>query len=269
MTIDDTNGHLRGWSDEIGDRCGPVTPAEAFEILARFCHSHFDGRKGDVGREKARISIPADPRRDDDLRMHAFIAQSAELRAEVERLTRERDEAEANVRAWADERAAMRHERDHCRAEIEAMQPRLQAAIDERNEAQRREDERTSQKRAAYAEADRLTAEMRGVAAERDRLLAALAEVREAGRVIVDMSVTPYSDRGNAATRRWEAVLRALPTDLAATRDARVRAEALREAAGLADAQFRGVAEADRAQTWASCARMLRSEADRIERGGR
>lgn len=63
-----------GVSDEIDKRCGPVSPDEAFEILGRFVHSHFDD-----GREKARFSIPADPSRDDDLRMHAFIAQTRAL----------------------------------------------------------------------------------------------------------------------------------------------------------------------------------------------
>jgi hypothetical protein len=58
-------------------RCGEVTPKEAHEILVRFCHSHFRGRFGDNVKEQARITIPADPRRDDDLRLSAFIERAA------------------------------------------------------------------------------------------------------------------------------------------------------------------------------------------------
>lgn len=51
---------------------GPVTADEAEEILKRFVDGHFcnDG-------EHPRMSIPANPRRDDDLRLAAFIEQSA------------------------------------------------------------------------------------------------------------------------------------------------------------------------------------------------
>lgn len=103
---------------------------------------------------------------------------------------------------------------------------------------------------------------MRAAEDDRDRLAAALADLREAGRAIVEMSVTPYNDRGNAATRRWEAVLRATPTDIAATHDARVRASALREAAERLDRgrEWEG---------WGWGVKWLRSEAERIERGGR
>ncbi len=48
---------------------GPVTPKEAKEILSRFNASHW--RQPD--KERARYTIPADGRRDDDIRMGAFI----------------------------------------------------------------------------------------------------------------------------------------------------------------------------------------------------
>ena len=57
---------------------GPVTSQEAREIASRFINSHFNNPG-----EKARISIPADPLRDDDIRLIAYIKQSA---AEIERL---------------------------------------------------------------------------------------------------------------------------------------------------------------------------------------
>jgi hypothetical protein len=50
-----------------------ITDEEAREILSRFIASHF----GDPQREHARITIPADPRRDDDLRLAAYIEQTA------------------------------------------------------------------------------------------------------------------------------------------------------------------------------------------------
>jgi hypothetical protein len=57
---------------------GPVSHDEAQEILLRFNASHWDN-----GYEKARYSIPADPQRDDDIRLSAYIAQQ---RAKDERL---------------------------------------------------------------------------------------------------------------------------------------------------------------------------------------
>lgn len=77
----------------IDERCGPVSTAEAFEILSRFVHSHF----GD-GREKARFSIPANPQRDDDLRLHAFISQAQAREAQTWR------EAAVLLRAEAERR---------------------------------------------------------------------------------------------------------------------------------------------------------------------
>lgn len=63
-------------TDSITDRAGVVSPAEAREILSRFCASHFRDT-----REHARISIPADPTRDDDIRMSVFIRQAEHLMA--------------------------------------------------------------------------------------------------------------------------------------------------------------------------------------------
>lgn len=53
------------------------TVSEAREILRRFCASHF----GRHDQEHARASIPADPRRDDDIRMAAFIDRVERLEA--------------------------------------------------------------------------------------------------------------------------------------------------------------------------------------------
>lgn len=60
---------------------GPISSEEAREILERFCASHFEKKS-----EHARMSIPADPMRDDDLRMAAFIDQRDELLADMREL---------------------------------------------------------------------------------------------------------------------------------------------------------------------------------------
>jgi len=57
---------------------GLTTAEEAREILSRFNASHFRMRN----REHARYSIPADHRRDDDLRMSAFIDRAERVEAE-------------------------------------------------------------------------------------------------------------------------------------------------------------------------------------------
>jgi hypothetical protein len=54
---------------------GDVSVAEAREILLRFCASHFDAHR-QTDREKARMSIPANPLRDDDIRLGAFISRA-------------------------------------------------------------------------------------------------------------------------------------------------------------------------------------------------
>lgn len=76
---------------------GHVSHDEADAILHRFNASHW----GSAG-EHARYSIPADPRRDDDIRLAAYIAAARKteadrdaLAAEVERLQQLREAAEA------------------------------------------------------------------------------------------------------------------------------------------------------------------------------
>ena len=56
---------------------GHITHAEAEEIADRYHASHFRGRCG-MG-EEARYTIPADPKRDDDIRLQAYIAQNNDL----------------------------------------------------------------------------------------------------------------------------------------------------------------------------------------------
>lgn len=58
-------------------QAGLVTHDEAKQILVRFCNSHF--RNQHEGHERARVSIPADPRRDDDIRLSAYIARAERL----------------------------------------------------------------------------------------------------------------------------------------------------------------------------------------------
>lgn len=52
-------------------KAGHVSVEEAKEILVRFNASHFNL----PDQEHARYTIPADPRRDDDIRLGRFIAQ--------------------------------------------------------------------------------------------------------------------------------------------------------------------------------------------------
>lgn len=75
-------------SEQEEDRTGPITHDEAVEIALRYNASHF--RRGD--REHARYTIPADPLRDDDIRLHAYIRQMRAMEADRDRL---RDELEA------------------------------------------------------------------------------------------------------------------------------------------------------------------------------
>lgn len=57
---------------------GHVTHEEAHQILSRFNASHFRGRMG-PNTEEARYTIPANPRRDDDIRLSAYIAQNERI----------------------------------------------------------------------------------------------------------------------------------------------------------------------------------------------
>lgn len=52
-----------------------ITDNEALKILSRFNASHWDNPS-----EHARYSIPADPKRDDDIRLGAYIEQTRKLR---------------------------------------------------------------------------------------------------------------------------------------------------------------------------------------------
>lgn len=64
---------------EDNAQAGRVTAQEAREIVDRFIASHWNKRD----QERARFTIPADPRRDDDIRMIAFIARAEALEAEA------------------------------------------------------------------------------------------------------------------------------------------------------------------------------------------
>lgn len=77
---------------------GPVTHDEARAILTRFANSHFKNPG-----ERARISIPADPKRDDDLRMAAYIVQCRQLQARAEAAERERDQWREDAKVLKDE----------------------------------------------------------------------------------------------------------------------------------------------------------------------
>lgn len=84
-----------------------LTPEEAREILIRYNTSHFDNPG-----EKARYSIPADPNRDDDLRLNRFIVQYEALRRQ---LAEARASAEAEHARMCMEKTA----RDEADAEVE------------------------------------------------------------------------------------------------------------------------------------------------------
>lgn len=60
---------------------GHVSHDEADAILRRFNASHWRNPE-----EHARYSIPADPRRDDDIRLAAYIAAARETEAALTRL---------------------------------------------------------------------------------------------------------------------------------------------------------------------------------------
>lgn len=73
-------------SERMRDKAetGPVTAAEAREALSRFVVSHWYQGKEPEGKERARFSIPADPKRDDDIRLSEYISQSEERIRELE-----------------------------------------------------------------------------------------------------------------------------------------------------------------------------------------
>lgn len=74
-------GTIERWSS----KAGPVSPEDAGESLSRVLNSAFNRNDG----ERMRASVPADFKRDDDLRLCVFIEQArqqAELLAKLERL---------------------------------------------------------------------------------------------------------------------------------------------------------------------------------------
>lgn len=110
-----------------------------------------------------------------------------------------------------------------------------------------------------------MVAERDAALADRDRLAAALAEVREAAGWVCDALLSGDTGCVEDAIRHaveCRAALAAAPADLAAERDRRVRAGALRDAAERYD-----VPAADGGGVWAAVRAWLRAEAERIERG--
>lgn len=80
-----------------------ITHEEAAEIAQRFIDRHFGNKDGNERDIYPRISIPARPRRDDDIRLLAYIEQQEARDAEVSalraRLARLADELEGEKRA--------------------------------------------------------------------------------------------------------------------------------------------------------------------------
>ncbi len=67
-------GHPQcGYREAELEKTGVVSCAEAREIAKRYNASHFSNHR-DMG-ERARYTIPVDFRRDDDVRLSAFISQ--------------------------------------------------------------------------------------------------------------------------------------------------------------------------------------------------
>ena len=84
-------------SEPVRLETGPITHAEARQMVARFNASHWND-----GREKARYTIPADPRRDDDIRLHAYIDQMEALTARATAAESRVRELEASIDALAE-----------------------------------------------------------------------------------------------------------------------------------------------------------------------
>lgn len=106
-------------------QCTMVTPDEARAIAQRFIDAYFDN-----GAERPRVSIPADPRRDDDLRLLAFI-ERAERVFDADTFVRGDREDEQQARMLAEV------ERDEALAERDALRTALDEARRERDEAVR------------------------------------------------------------------------------------------------------------------------------------
>jgi hypothetical protein len=90
-----------------------ISHEEAEQMLARFCASHFNNPT-----EHARIRIPADPKHDDDLRLHAYIRQrraaesvgAPQERAEVATVRYVRVDGQVLIHWWANETPAERRD---------------------------------------------------------------------------------------------------------------------------------------------------------------
>lgn len=66
---------------------GPVPAAEAREIADRYIALHMSTLPGGASpSELPTVSIPANPRRDADIRLHAFITQAETAREELARV---------------------------------------------------------------------------------------------------------------------------------------------------------------------------------------
>lgn len=72
-----------GEPEDIAE-AGVITCDEAEQIAARYNNSHWYKTRGEG--ERARYSIPADPKRDDDIRLRAFIAQARAAQARIAEL---------------------------------------------------------------------------------------------------------------------------------------------------------------------------------------
>lgn len=69
-----------------------ITHSQARAIMGRFCNSHFNNPG-----EHARISIPADPTRDDDLRMMQYIEQNEK---KIASLTSKLEALKSEIPGW-------------------------------------------------------------------------------------------------------------------------------------------------------------------------
>lgn len=83
--------------DEDTARAGVVSVPEAWDILDRFNASHWypRGTRAPEGVERARYSIPANPKRDDDIRLGAFIMRAHRLQNAVHELLKSADDSRA------------------------------------------------------------------------------------------------------------------------------------------------------------------------------
>jgi hypothetical protein len=83
----------RSRREEELEKTGPITCEEAREIAKRYNASHF--RHRDI--EQARYTIPVDFRRDDDVRLSAFISQVEKSQGEAKREAQAHRTTEANA----------------------------------------------------------------------------------------------------------------------------------------------------------------------------